>query len=136
MSAAVPQLSIESFAAGEIDADQFDHEAHLYIAWLYLQELPLLDAISEYSKALQRLTHKLGIPGKYHETITWFYLLLVQQRSSESAESEWFAFRRQNTDLFAHGDDSILYRYYSKELLGSDQARRSFTLPDRLQTPT
>jgi hypothetical protein len=34
MSAApIPQFTVESFEAGEIDADAFDHDAHIYVAW-------------------------------------------------------------------------------------------------------
>jgi len=44
---------------------------------------------------------------------------------------DWFSFHRKHADLFASGADSILNRYYSAELLGSERARTSFVLPDK-----
>jgi len=127
----VPHLTIESMEDATIDADAFDHEAHIYIAWLYLESYPLTEAIDRFTKALQRLTRKLGVPGKYHETISWFYMLLIEDRRSASSPDNWFAFRRSNNDLFCR-DDNILERYYSKELISSNRARKSFLLPDQL----
>lgn len=132
MSAApMPQFTVESFETGEIDADAFDHDAHIYVAWLYLERHPLLEAIRKFTAALQRLTTQLGIPGKYHETITWFFMILIEERRAQASTDDWYAFRRANDDLFARGEDGILNRYYKRATLGSDRARRSFVLPDR-----
>jgi len=132
MSAApVPRFTVESFEAGEIDADAFDHDAHIYVAWLYLERHALLEAVRNFTAALKRLTTQLGIPGKYHETITWFFMFLIDERRNASPDCDWYSFRRNNEDLFAKGEDGILNRYYARATLGSDRARRSFLLPDR-----
>jgi hypothetical protein len=70
-----PDLTIEQFESGNIDAEMFDHEAHVYVGWLYVQQYELADAIARFDDALRRLTRKLGAPGKYHATITWIFLL-------------------------------------------------------------
>jgi len=133
MSAApIPQITVESFEAGSIDVEAFDHDAHIYLAWLYLERHELPEAIRNFTAALKRLTMQLGIPGKYHETITWFFMFLIEERRKESSSTDWYSFRRENDDLFASGEDSILNRYYKRATLGSDRARRSFLLPDRL----
>jgi len=131
-AAAVPQISIAAFESGTLSVEAFDHEAHIYIAWLYLEECPVLDAAQRFTDSLKRLTAKLGIPGKYHETITWFFMFLIDERRRISTSSDWFSFRRNNEDLFVRGEQSILSCYYRRETLGSDSARRSFVLPDRL----
>jgi hypothetical protein len=131
----VPHWTIESFESAAIDAEAFDHEAHIYVGWLYLERYPLAQGIAQFTDALRRLTRKLGVPGKYHETISWFYLLLIEERRSVSTPNDWFAFRRANNDMFCR-DDNIFERYYSKELIFSDRARQSFVLPDRLANPT
>lgn len=130
-----PDWTIESFESGKIDAEAFDHGAHIYVGWLYLERYPLAEAIKQFTIALRRLTRRLGVPGKYHETISWFFLLLIEERRSDSPPNNWFAFRRSNKDLFCR-DDNIVERYYSKELITSDRARQSFVLPDRLANPT
>lgn len=129
-AAAKPAVTLEAFEAGTLDPQSFDHEAHIYVGWLYLERIPLLEAIRRYSTALRRLTTKLGVPGKYNETITWFYLVLIAERRQTTRGHGWFAFRSENDDLF-HGS-RMLGRYYSKALLKSDQARQAFVLPDRL----
>jgi hypothetical protein len=129
-----PQWTIEAMEAGTIDPDAFDHEAHINVAWLYLERYPLADAIDRFTKALQRLTRKLGVPDKYNETISWFYMLLIEERRSVSPADSWIAFRQINSDLLSR-DDNILELYYSKELIFSDRARRSFVLPNRLANP-
>jgi hypothetical protein len=131
-AAAIPVVSIESLEDGTLDVDAFDHEAHIYVAWLYLQRYPLHEAAARFTGALQRLTRKLGIPGKYHETISWFFMLLIEERRCGQTSDAWHSFHRDNADVFARGKGDILNRYYSKELLGSDRARQSFMLPDKL----
>ena len=88
------------------------------------------EAISRFTGALRRLTAKLGVPDKYHDTISWFYLLLIAERRAATTEDSWFTFRRDNDDLFSR-DNNVLEHYYSKELLWSDRARQSFVLPDQ-----
>ena len=120
-----------AFESATLEPGGFDHEAHILVAWRYLQDLPLLDAIARFTGAIKRLTEKLGVPGKYHETITWFYLIKIAERLGADAAEDWPAFKAANPDLFTW-NPSLIDRYYSKRLLGSDTARRSFVLPDLL----
>ena len=101
------------------------------MAWLYLDQYPLTEAIDRFSSALKRLTLKLGVPGKYHDTITWFFMLIISQRRIGNASADWRNFKDKNPDLFSR-DANVLNRYYRKETLATDAARRSFVLPDRL----
>ena len=128
--AAAPDLTIEAFESGRNDPAHFDHEAHVYLAWLYLERLPVLEAARRYSDALRRLTQRLGIPGKYHETITCFYLFVIAERREASGRC-WPEFRRRNQDLLARGESSVLNRFYTRETLASERARKVFVLPDR-----
>ena len=124
-----PDLTIEQFESGNIDAEMFDHEAHVYVGWLYVQQYELADAIARFDDALRRLTRKLGVPGKYHATITWIFLLLIAERSL--SKESWQIFKTRNRDLIDESK-STLGRYYSEELLFSEAAREQFMLPDRL----
>ena len=129
---AKPEVTLESFEDGTLDVEAFDHDAHIYVAWLYLERYPVLQAAQRYSDALRRLTAGLGIPGKYHETITWFFMFVIDERRRHTQAQDWYRFRRNNEDLFARGEDSILHRYYRGDTLGSAGAREAFVLPDRL----
>ena len=133
-AAARPAVTVETFEAGTLDPEAFDHESHVYLGWLYLERFPLLESIERYSAALLRLTSALGVPGKYHETITWFYLILIAERREAARGQGWFTFRSENDDLFNAA--RMLGRYYTRECLMSDRARQSFALPDKLADPT
>jgi hypothetical protein len=39
--AALHAFTIDAFERGEIDPEAFDHEAHVYMAWLYLERFAL-----------------------------------------------------------------------------------------------
>ena len=130
MSAAPGQrLSIEQFEAGDVDADEFDHEAHVYMGWLYVRAFDLADAVARFDSALRRLTARLGVPGKYHATITWLFLVLINERAVSN--ETWDDFRSRNKDLI-RDSKTTLQRYYSDALLFSDAAREHFVLPDKL----
>jgi len=129
-AAAKLAITVDAFENGAVDPDTFDHEAHVYVAWLYLERFPLLEAIANFDAALRRLTASLGIPGKYHATITWFFMLLIAERRDATPDSDWHRFRRDNDDLVSDG--KILQRFYDSGTLASDRARQSFVLPDKL----
>ena len=117
---------VAAFENATIDAAEFDHEAHLLVGWRYLQDYSLLDSIKRFSSALRRLTRKLGVPTKYHETITWFYMIKLAERK---ATTDWAAFKTANPDLFKR-NPSLVRQYYSESLLSSECARQAFVLPD------
>ena len=124
-----PGPTIERFEALDIVPTDFDHEAHIYVAWSYLQRFDLLTSIERYRSVLRRLTEKFGVPDKYHETITWFNLIGVAERAMGEAATDWSRFRDQNPELFAR-NPSIIRRFYSESRLTSEAAKRTFVLPD------
>jgi hypothetical protein len=124
-----PEFTIERFEAADIDPDRFDHEAHVYVAWLYVREYPLTEAIAKFDSGLKRLVNKLGAEGKYHATLTWFFMLLIAERAEDG--EPWQVFRHRNADLVT-GSKETLSRYYNDDYLFSERARERFVLPDRL----
>ena len=128
-----PDIDISRFEAGDVDPAEFTHAAHVYVAWLYLTETTLPDAILRYSAALKQLTRNLGLESKYHETITWFFLIEIAERLSHGTTSGWHDFATRNADLLDEGS-TLLSRCYSKARLTSDLARRQFILPDLIPT--
>ncbi len=121
---------VDAFEACAVASEDFRHEDHVRLAWIYLREHPLLDAIDRFTSSLQRFAAHHGVPTLYHQTITWAYLLLIHERMQrEGAPDDWSAFRTANADLFDR-KPSILERYYLPETLKSEVARRVFVLPD------
>ena len=137
MSAGIPQQAapaylpaIADFEAGAIDARLFDHRAHLHVGWCYLRQYPLAEAIARFTAALRSLTLRLGAEAKYHETVSWFFMIVIAERMADAPAGDWEAFRDANRDLFGNAGD-LLHRHYSTACLASARARRHFVLPDR-----
>jgi hypothetical protein len=121
---------LAAFESGAIPNAAFHHREHVRVAWLYLRELPPAAALARFTEGLQRFAAAHGVPGLYHETITWAYLLLIRERMARTEEATDFAsFAAAHPDLLTW-KPSILDRYYRAETLGSDLARRVFVLPD------
>lgn len=126
-----PELSIQRFESGDISPDCFNHEAHVYVGWLYTREYPLAEALAKFDAALKRLVKKVGAEGKYHTTLTWFFLLLIAERAKE--DEPWHVFTHRNRDLICDSK-TLLSRYYSDEFLFSQNAREHFVLPNKFAT--
>jgi hypothetical protein len=121
-----------TLAAGFAEATlaELPHRDHVRLGWIYLRRAPLAEAAARFVADLQRFAASLGAAGKYHETITWAYLLWIHacmQRAPLHADSQ--AFLAAFPELLA---PHALRRFYRDETLASPEARRVFVLPDRV----
>ena len=113
---------------GEIDNSDFHHASHLRVAWTYLCESDSVAQASEkMSATLRRFAAAAGVPEKFHETITQFWMRLL----AELRESN----RTNSFDELAQAHPRLLEKnlpldYYSAETLRSDRARLTWIEPD------
>jgi hypothetical protein len=121
---------IDAFERGEVDNGSFHHRDHIRMAWTYLQRFGFSDGAPRFVDALQRFAAKNGKPGLYHATITWAYLVAINERRERDPHAGWDDFARGNDALLAW-KPSILDGWYRPETLASDYARRVFVMPDR-----
>lgn len=119
---------IEQFERGAIDPDSFDHAAHVHVAWHFIAALGPEAGTERFVRSLKALTQKLGMPMKYHETVTRFFLRTIVNR--RVAGESWEDFALRNDDLLESGS-ALLLRYYSPALLSDGCARTTFLPPDR-----
>ena len=119
----------DSFVDTSLPADQFHHQQHVQVAWLFVRKYGMPGALAEFTSAIKRFADAKGATGLYHETITWAFLLLIAERQARNPAASWPEFEAAHPDLLVW-KPSILGRYYSKELLASDLARRTFLMPD------
>ena len=123
---------IEGFEACTLAENAFHHRDHIRLAYLYLRDLSPLDALTRFTAGLKRFAASLGKPDRYHETITWAYLLLIHERLQREPTNDFESFARANPDLLVW-HPSVLDAYYRPETLKSDLARRAFVMPDVCQ---
>lgn len=124
------QELIRRFEAGTVSEDSFHHADHVRLAFAYLCEYPVLQALERFTGALKRFAVARGKPDRYHETITHAYFFLIRERMARSNSRDWEEFARDNSDLL-RWKDGILSRFYQKGTLESDLARNVFVFPDR-----
>jgi hypothetical protein len=121
---------LDAFIDTTLPAGEFHHEQHVHVAWLFVREHGMPAAIGEFTAAIKRFAEAKGAHGLYHETITWAFLLLIAERQARTNAATWEEFAASHPELLVW-KPSILEKYYSRKLLASDLARRTFLMPDR-----
>jgi len=121
---------IRCFEDDALPEDSFHHADHVRLAFAYLCEYPVLQALAKFAGALKRFAAVRGKTQLYNETITCAYFFLIRERMARCEGLRWEDFAGQNPDLLTW-KDGILSRYYHEATLKSDLARRVFVLPDR-----
>ena len=119
---------LRPFETAALDPATFAHSEHVRLGYEMLGRYSFGEAIIRFSRGLKLLTAKVGKPQVYHETITVAFLALINERRMRRAAESWPEFKANNQDLF---DKRCLEKWYGKEQLGSDLARRTFCLPSR-----
>ena len=107
----------------------FRHEDHVRLAWIYLRESALSEAMMRFRDSLKIYAASLGKLDKYHETITFGFILLIHDRMKRGDMNGWGEFALANPDLL-DWKKSILQTLYRRETLDSPLARRTFVMPD------
>ena len=120
---------VAALAGGTLDPAAFGHTEHVQLGWYLLEAHRPAVAAARLVSALRRYTVTLGIPGKYHETVTLAWLFLIHDRRCRGEARDWAGFRRDNPDLFDPAARPLA-RYYRPATLGDEVGRRAFLFPD------
>lgn len=121
-----------AFETLTLPPSDFRHAGHVRLAWIYLSRMSLPDAMTRYSQSLRAFAAHVGKPGLFHQTITYAFLMVINERIADGPDEEsWEAFQSRNPDVMA-GVKAALGRYYTDDRLAGDRARTGFVMPDRL----
>jgi hypothetical protein len=123
---------VQGFENGTLPDSEFDHPAHLTVALSYLHRsrLTVPEATARMRAALYRFLDIYGQDRrKYNETITLFWIKLVRSFLDRTDTA------RTVTDLAnemveSFGHSQLIYSYYSKKRLLSEEARKAWVEPD------
>src|SRR5881275_1452340 len=123
---------IRSFEEATISRDVWKHREHLTVALYYVIHHDIETATEKMrSGLLNLLTNGFGIDLEkempYHETITVFWIRTVADFEISANGS---SFLDKANDLVSRYDKDYPLRFYSRELLFSDEARKRFVRPD------
>ena len=122
---------VHKFENCEFRKDEFTHEFHLTVAAWYLINYSPEEALDRMRAALLRFTRHHQVMG-YHETITRFWLLLAADFLKQAPADTSFT-ERLNELVQRFGRKDILFEYYTRERVMSDEARDGWVEPN-LQT--
>jgi hypothetical protein len=124
-----------AFEAGAVTPEEFDHAAHLRVAWVYLREAGSADAaLPRMRDAIQRFAAAAGAAQKYHETITVVWMRLLEGAGAQVARPcDLTELLRRHPEL---ADKNLPLKYYSREQLFSEEARDTYVPPDLESGPS
>jgi hypothetical protein len=124
-----------AFERGEIAAADFDHRAHVRVAWVYLREGPSFDAaLARMRAAIQAFAAAANAAQKYHETITVLWMRLLADAALRVPQPcELVELLERCPEL---ADKDLPLKYYSRERLFSDEARGRWIEPCQLRNST
>ncbi len=121
---------VRRFESCELPPADFNHREHLLVALCYLRRMEDAEALARVRARIGRYAAAHGInPSLYHETITAFWLRRVRAYLARADAGRGLA---EMTNALAEkcGSSRLIFDYYSKELIASEEARREWREPD------
>lgn len=112
---------VEAFERGVLP-EPFDHRAHVAMCWRFLRVYGVLGTLDRLPAALRRAVAALGVPERFHTTLTWAWILEVAERLDDSPDPD--AFLARHPELLTN---LVAARY--GDALGHPDARARFVLP-------
>lgn len=117
-----------AFEACTVAPSEFNHEAHVRVAYIYLAEGDVDSAVPKMRDALLNFLEHNNIPrAKFHETLTRAWVQAVRHFMNKSMSTSTADFIAKNPELL---DSKIMLTHYSASVLFSPDARASFVEPD------
>lgn len=123
---------IRGFEDATISRDAWKHAEHLTVALHYLTLYEIGDATEKMRTGIFKLLKNgfgldLSKEMPYHETMTVFWMTAI---SEFAASRKGRPFLELANELIAKCDKDLPLRYYSRDLLFSEEARQRFVEGD------
>ena len=131
VSCATDDEFLAAFFGGRLGAAEFRHRDDLRLAWLMVRRCGLDGGGDRVVEGIKRLAAAQGVPDRYHETITRFWLRLVGHAVGVRPEIDDFERFLEAFPLLLHG--SLPRRHWSEGPLG--HGRRAWREPDLAPLP-
>ncbi len=116
---------LTAFEEGSIE--QFRHIDHIRMAWIYLGAHDAGSAVESITSGIRIFAEKKNAKSLYHETITLFWIYVVADARKRTIAGTFEDFIAVNPNLTRK---EYLFEFYSRELLMSEAARRTWISPD------
>lgn len=121
---------LQAFMDCTLPNDQFHHRDHLRLVWLQVRRLGLKAARDAVADGIRRFATSTGHTEKYHETMTEFWIRLVDHMIHLRSDIQDFdCFLATYPQL---ADKHLPLRHWQSETMFSPAARAGWIEPDLL----
>jgi hypothetical protein len=109
--------------------EEFVHARHLTVATVYFVRFERDESKERMRAGLRKFIAHHGKNG-YHATITEFWLRRVERAVHTPTENRAGLLALVNQVVGNYRDKNAIYEYYSRELLGTPEAKAAWVEPD------
>ena len=109
--------------------EEFHHADHIRMAWIYLRRFGYEIGSEKVKEGIKKFAAAKNANTLYHETITEFWIRLVQHVIEHHPTERFEEFFASFPPL---RDSKSIFRHYTKDFLMSDAARKTWQHPDVL----
>lgn len=123
---------LAAFENGALPFAQWNHRAHVRVAFLYASRYPLAEATARMRTGVQAYNAANHVPVAidrgYHETTTQAFMRLIHAAACQHRGSiDFDLFCQHHPELL---DRRVLLCYYSRDRIMDEQAKACFVEPD------
>lgn len=124
---------VSAFLHGSLPPQQFHHRDHLRLTWCLVRRDGEKAATSEIATGIREFATRHGQAGKYHETLTRFWIRIVGHMVAARPEiADFETFLAAFPQLL---DKNLPYRHWRRETMWDAAARQAWVAPDLLALP-
>ncbi|GLU45060.1 hypothetical protein [Allomuricauda sp. NBRC 101325] len=122
---------INDMEQGGFPPNLFSHEAHIRLAWLYLNQFDEKLAIKKTCQTIQNFDKLNGNGTKYHLTLTVASVKVVQYFMKKSKATTFIEFINENPRL-NDSFTSLVQQHYGTDPLKIEKTKTEYIAPDLL----
>ena len=119
----------QQFEKCTLDPAVFNHEAHVRLAWIQINNNGLEKAIENIQRQLQQFVNHVGANDKYHRTLTIAAIQAVNHFIKQSNSSNFKDFIKEFPEL-KYDFKNLINSHYSFDIFKSLKAKSEYLEPD------
>lgn len=124
---------LDAFHNHTLPVSEFRHRGHLRLTWLILSHNRPNIAADIITREIKRFATAQGDAGRYHETLTRFWVHLVNHARENGSDAGSIDELLNRFPILL--DKNLPYKHWSTESFNSPAARNTWVPPDLLPLP-
>ena len=113
----------------ELNPSEFNHEAHIRLAWIYINNYGIKQAEKKIQIDLQKFVEFVGARDKYNKTLTIAAIKAVHHFMMKSKSKNFIDFIAEYPRL-KYNFKELMACHYGFDIYNSDKAKIEYLEPD------